>query len=169
MSTKILVGLAVFIALLFAAAIAVGRSQELETSSIVRFQRAADDYAFLHRRIQRTLGEDPGGRAMAAAIRAARPNAADGDIFSEEIAAVLRARIVRSIKKAGCEIAGRSGEVLRPNQDASAAAAMPACVELALPKLPPELEYRIAGVTLLLVDSHANLVVDVVHGAFPVR
>ena len=168
MHTRILVGVAVFIAILFAAAIAVGRSQAAsETAIVVRFQRAADDYAFLHRRVQRTLGDDPGGRAMAAAMRAARPAATDGDILTEEIAAVLRARI-RSLKKAGCDVAGRSSEILRPNQDASLAAPIPMCMETALPKLPPELEYRMAGVTLVLVDSHANLVVDVVHGAFPV-
>jgi hypothetical protein len=39
----------------------------------------------------------------------------------------------------------------------------------ALPKLPPELDYRSAGVALVLVDAHAGLVVDVLHGAFPVR
>ena len=35
------------------------------------------------------------------------------------------------------------------------------CVTAALPALPDELEYRSAGTVLLLVDTHANLVVDV--------
>jgi hypothetical protein len=36
-----------------------------------------------------------------------------------------------------------------------------------LPPLPDELEYRVAGVTLLLVDAHLHIVVDVLHAAFP--
>jgi hypothetical protein len=39
----------------------------------------------------------------------------------------------------------------------------------ALPKLPPELEYRSMGVALMVIDVHAGLVVDVLHGAFPAR
>lgn len=35
------------------------------------------------------------------------------------------------------------------------------CLRNALPALPDELEYRSAGTVLLLVDTHANLVVDV--------
>ena len=48
-----------------------------------------------------------------------------------------------------------------------AAARRPACLAAVLPRLPEELEYRVVGVTLVLVDVHANLVVDVLHGAFP--
>jgi len=35
------------------------------------------------------------------------------------------------------------------------------CIAGAFPALPAELEYRSAGTVLLLVDAHANLVVDV--------
>jgi hypothetical protein len=37
----------------------------------------------------------------------------------------------------------------------------------ALPRLPDELQYRAVGVALILVDTHANLVVDVLHAVFP--
>ena len=36
----------------------------------------------------------------------------------------------------------------------------------ALPPLPPELEYRIIGRSLVLWDHHANLIVDFLPGAF---
>jgi hypothetical protein len=36
-----------------------------------------------------------------------------------------------------------------------------------LPRLPDELEHRARGVALVLVDTHANLIVDVLHAAFP--
>jgi hypothetical protein len=35
------------------------------------------------------------------------------------------------------------------------------CVLQALPPLPPELHYRIVGSTLVLIDVHADLIVDV--------
>ena len=34
------------------------------------------------------------------------------------------------------------------------------CVIAALPPLPPELQYRIVGDTLVLIDVHASLIVD---------
>jgi hypothetical protein len=37
---------------------------------------------------------------------------------------------------------------------------------LALPPLPPELQYRIIGRSLVLWDHHANLIVDILPGAF---
>ena len=37
-----------------------------------------------------------------------------------------------------------------------------------LPLLPPELQYRIIGNTLVLWDHHANLIVDFLPGAFTV-
>jgi hypothetical protein len=44
---------------------------------------------------------------------------------------------------------------------------LPACVLRVLPRLPEELEYRQTGVVIILLDTHANMVVDVLHGAFP--
>lgn len=41
------------------------------------------------------------------------------------------------------------------------ASAMFPCVLKALPPLPPELQYRIVGSTLVLIDVHAGLIVDV--------
>ena len=170
MGAKIIVGIVVFIALLFAAAIALGRSQtHVDTSAIVQFQRAADDYAFLHRQVERKLGDDTARARIAIAIRTARPVAADGGIFTPQIAAVLRSRIAAALQHPGCSVSNDSNVVPRPNDDAGGSPPVPACIGAALPKLPPELEFRVAGVAMLLVDAHANLVVDVVHGAFPLR
>ena len=36
-----------------------------------------------------------------------------------------------------------------------------------LPKLPPELEYRIVGRELVLLDTKSNLIVDLLPDAFP--
>ena len=44
---------------------------------------------------------------------------------------------------------------------------LPTCIEDALPVLPVELQYRIVGADLVLVDLHANLIVDILRDALP--
>ena len=47
------------------------------------------------------------------------------------------------------------------NSPATGTRPVNACIATALPALPDELAYRSAGTVLLLVDVHADLVVDV--------
>jgi hypothetical protein len=44
---------------------------------------------------------------------------------------------------------------------------MPPQILAALPKLPEDLEYRFIGDRLILLDAHANLVVDYIDKALP--
>jgi hypothetical protein len=44
---------------------------------------------------------------------------------------------------------------------------MPPTMFMALPELPDELQYRFVGRDLVLIDLHANLVVDVLREALP--
>jgi hypothetical protein len=44
----------------------------------------------------------------------------------------------------------------------------PAVILEALPPLPEELQYRFVGPTLVLLDVHADLVVDILPNALPV-
>src|SRR4029453_18002711 len=79
-----------------------------DTRAIVEFQRAADDYAFMHRRIERrqpplevTADVDAIRRSiasMAEAMRVARPNAREGDLFAAPVRPILRARIVKAMR-----------------------------------------------------------------------
>jgi hypothetical protein len=41
---------------------------------------------------------------------------------------------------------------------------MPPQVLAALPKLPQELEYRFVGARLILLDTHADIILDFVEG-----
>jgi hypothetical protein len=142
-----------------------------DTQAIVEFQRALDTYAFHHRQVERRAGESASERAMAAGMRASRPTPQDGDLFTPLVAAAFHVRITAAVRGGACTIAsnGDGFVVPRPNHDATGTAPIPQCLAAVLPKLPAELEYRVAGVVLLLVDTHANLVVDVLHGAFPRR
>lgn len=159
------------IALLAAAVVATSLQAQAgnsDSEAIRQFQRAADAYAFQHRQVQRRLGDAAATTAMAAAMRAARPSPVDGALFTPVISAALRARI-NAATQAGCAPPkpGQDSAVPRPNDDAASALAVAGCITAVLPRLPEELEYRAAGIALVLVDTHANLVVDILHAAFP--
>jgi hypothetical protein len=151
---------------------------------IARFQSAVADYAALHRRLEVSI--EPivvtadlqiitrGIDAMAAAMRAARPDARQGDLFTPEMATILRVRVkdallahgltVEDVRAAALEdMAGSRGVLLPVNGTFPwhAASTVPACVFEALPDLPPDLEYRLVGRDMVLVDLHASLIVDV--------
>jgi hypothetical protein len=143
-----------------------------DAAAMTQFQRSVDTYAFLHRQVQRHLGDAADRNAMAVGLRAARPSAADGDVFTPIIAAAFRNRIALAARTQGCTIAAsdtRSAEVPRVGVLAIGTQPLPSCLLGVLPRLPEELEYRAASVALILIDTHANMVVDVLHGAFPTR
>lgn len=148
------------------------------------FVRAAESYAFMHRRLERQLpplevNANPETirraiDAMAAAIRAARSDARQGDLFNPAAQATFRTRIATALRSHGLTAADvldaeRADAVEAPpatlmvNGDfpwRAATAMFPAILE-ALPPLPPELQYRIVGRDLILVDVHASLIVDI--------
>ena len=128
--------------------------QQKDEGVILQFQRAADSYAFQHRQTER---------------RSASPaTLVEGAFFTPPVAAAFRDRL----RAAGCEYP-RSGEgdfvVPRVNSSSDGTNLLPPCASAALPKLPPELEYRFTGVALILADAHLHVVVDILHAALPNR
>lgn len=145
-----------------------------DTRAIIEFQRAADRYAFLHRQVERRLGlehrraggGEVGDRELAAAIMEARPSAAIAALFtSADIIDAFRNVAARAARAPECD----PGELRtgvwelshQANSPATGTRPLSSCIAAALPDLPPELEYRSAGTVLVVVDGHANLVVDV--------
>ena len=127
-----------------------------DSQVMTEFQRAADRYAFTHRQVERRRD-------------APAPNI-EGAIFTAPAAAAFRQRLQRAIRSVGCDPPpppGLNFAVPRVNANPSGSLALSACIGGVLPKLPAELEYRTAGVALLLVDAHTAIVVDVLHAAFP--
>lgn len=162
--------------------------QAPENLAVQQFIQATRDYAWLHRRIESTLAPlevtaDPGAihraiQEMAAAMRAARDDAGQGDFFTPAVAPELRVRIARALVSHGytpddvraAERAEGVDPALVPLRVNGAfpwiyGTAMFPCVLQALPPLPPELQYRIVGDTLVLVDVHASLIVDLLPSA----
>ena len=127
-----------------------------DSQVITQFQRAADSYAFTHRRVER--------RHDTPALNT------EGALFTPPAASAFRQRLQRAIRSVGCDPPqppGLNFVVPRVNANASGSLALSSCIGAVLPKLPAELEYRTAGVALLLVDAHTGVVVDVLHAAFP--
>ena len=142
-----------------------------EQQALVQFQRAADTYAFRHRQVERRLGGTPDSGAMSAGVKAARLAPGEESLFTPLVASAFRSRIQMALGRGLCAgpDTSLSSIVPRPNDATTGTVGLSDCLVAALPKLPPELEYRAAGVVLLLIDVHAGIVVDVVHGAFPTR
>lgn len=139
---------------------------------------------------QKTLTEVPGLKPdstakelndasdrLAAAMRRARPRAAQGDFFDAEAIRVIRQRIASALGTAGSTVAIESIDdetppKIRPTihlrfPGASELATMPPSILGVLPQLPGELEYRIIGEYLVLRDVGAALILDFIPGAVP--
>ena len=151
--------------------------------AIATFTTATHDYALMHRRIEQQLGPMAvtaapatilkGIEKMAAAIRVARPDARQGDVFAPAVAPLLRARIAIALAEHDLTAEDVRAAAVDEGNEFSAVplrvngtfpwvlgSAMFPCVIEALPPLPPELQYRIVGDDLLLIDVHASLIVD---------
>jgi hypothetical protein len=113
--------------------------------------------------------------ALAAAVRAARPNAKQGEIFTPAIAKKLRSLMYPEVKGPGTK---ETREAIKEDQPAKVALkvnarypddqplpTVPPNLLASLPKLPEQLEYRIVGNSLILRDVPANLIVDFIPGA----
>ena len=151
------------------------------------FNDAVARYVALQKRIRAEVpGLTPNSTAkeltdasdrLAAAIRRARPRAAQGEFFDAEATRVIRERISAELRSPATTVAiesidDESPPVIRPSihlrfPEASELATMPASILGLLPPLPSELEYRIIGEYLILRDVGAGLIIDFIPGAVP--
>jgi hypothetical protein len=158
-----------------------------EAQLIAEFGKRVAEYLEVHTKADRALTELPASapadqvvahqRALAQGIERSRARAKQGDIFTSEIRAHFRRQIGRALAAPdGREIRAsimeeNPGAVrLRVNgryPDALPVTTMPPQILAALPRLPKELEYRFVGQRLVLLDVHAQLVVDYMDSAIP--
>lgn len=170
--------------LVFAAVMATAQDLVPVSPPVAAFVDAVNGYTQMHRRIERTLppmtiNATPESinrtiQALAAGIRAERPDAKLGDFFTPALAHELRARVNDALLDHGFTAADVHASERVDGVDPTTVhlrvnatfpwllgTAMFPCVIEALPPLPPELQYRIVGNDLVLIDIHASLVVDV--------
>lgn len=114
---------------------------------------------------------------LAAKIREARQDAKPGEIFTPEIRQLFRRLMYPETRgRAGAEnkaiITEEKGELkdvaLKVNADYPDSAPLmtvPPDILAALPRLPEDLEYRFVSKHMILLDTHANLIVDYVPNA----
>ncbi len=151
---------------------------------LVDFKQRVGKYMDLHNRLEKKAPrlkttKNPAEikasqDALAALIQAERKGAMQGEIFTPEVAGVVRRLLSPEVKgpdgaqtrKAIKEDAPPAGEVVvkvnaRYPEDAPLPTVPPNLLA-SLPQLPEDLEYRILGRNLILRDVHANVIVDFV-------
>jgi hypothetical protein len=177
--------------LVFFCAPALYAQQPVNPDSLILqdFHNRVADYVKLHQQVQAKLPalkptDSPAAIAqhqaeLASAIRDARPHARPGEIFTPKIGAEFRRLIgmtMRGRNAARIRASLRHAEPVRPPIAINGAYPLRAGVPLQstpptlllnLPPLPKDVEYRIVGTTLVLLDVKANLIVDFLPRAIP--
>lgn len=110
------------------------------------------------------------------AVREARKNAGPGDIFTPEIAAEIRRLIAIAMQPSDGNHIAQSLRHAEPVQlhleinerypESVPLQSTPPSLLENLPPLPAEIEYRITGRDLVLLDAKANMIVDIIRGVF---
>lgn len=176
------------VAVLLAVTTGSAFAQTTATDPVAAFVASTNEYAAIHRRIERQLpplavNSNPetirrAVETMANAIRVVRADAQQGDFFTPALAFELRRRINTALLEHGFTSedlrSAEWGDGIDPSTARLAVngtfpwafgSAMFPCVINALPPLPAELQYRIVGHTLVLIDLHASLIVDLLPNA----
>jgi hypothetical protein len=152
------------------------------------FQNSLNDYLKLRKRVQAAL-PTPKPRSsatdikqyqqsLAQGIRAERAQAKLGDIFTPAVSQLFRQLIVtpfrssdggkiRASLRHAEPVQGLKLEINQEYPQAKALQSTPPTLLTDLPKLPKELEYRIVGRELILLDTTPNLIVDLLPDALP--
>ena len=165
------------------------RSQKEDAAGFQQFLDRVQDYVKLHRAAEATLPplkpkeELPEmitahQQALARKIRQARPHSKRHDIFTKSSHEAFRHAIrstfqgpqathVRATVQQGNPLKEIHLKVNEVYPDAVPHTTVPPTLLQRLPKLPDELEYRIVGRDLILLDVRANLVVDLLQEVLP--
>ena len=154
------------------------------------FTASVNAYVEIHRRTAAGLAPDAlcsdpeelvrQQHRFATAIRDARQGARAGDIFTPTVASFFRAHIARVVHHLGPDVSW-TGDGAADAESGHAAAALDVNAPLPwapgsetwpellwqLPPLPEEIEYRVVGPDLVLLDIRAGLVVDILENAVP--
>lgn len=158
-----------------------------QRATLKQFTTSIQQYVQLHRQIERQLPPlrarsdaqeiVESSNAMASALQTVRAGVREGNIFTATVGVLLRSRIADALDARGFtaeEVIAASLEeadeeaplpVVNGRFPWTRGAEMWPCVLNALPDLPDELQYRIVGRDLVLIDVHANLVVDILRNA----
>jgi hypothetical protein len=112
-------------------------------------------------------------KQLAGKIRDTRPQAKQGDLFTPEVAGLFQHLVASAMRGKDGALIRTSFQRAEPIQgghlnvnavypDGLPLQSMPPSLLLNLPRLPKELDYRFVGRELILRDTQANLIIDVI-------
>jgi hypothetical protein len=159
-----------------------------DARAIASFEIAVNDYASLHRRLERAWPPmwfisdleqvESVAKEFRAVLRDVRPQATRGGFFTPDVADLFRFRMSGAMREQNLDLeamtslADETGTerwwtpvINEPLPWGEAGTLWP--VFEALPALPLELEYRLVGRDLVLLDVRANMVIDILDLAVP--
>jgi hypothetical protein len=168
---------------------ASGQPQRVNADALlsVQFLKRVEEYVALHNKLEATLPKRPEHptpeqvdaheRALSKLIIEARPRARQGDILKQDTRAYLRRQIARALSGPDARAIRQDIREDNPGNvklqvngrypDGIPVTTMPPGVLAELPRLPDDVEYRFIGERLILLDVHAQIVVDFMDGAIP--
>jgi len=159
-----------------------------EKETIRRFEQRVKQYVKLRERVQARvpkLSKDSTPEQIAAfekasveALRAGRASAKPGDLFTPDVAKVIRTVLKsefnpsekKEIRKVVLDNETNIPVPLKVNYqypEPKEFVEMQATLLLKLPQLPKQVKYRYVGRNLMLVDSDNNLIIDYMLDALP--
>jgi hypothetical protein len=151
-----------------------------DAATLRDFEARVRDYLTLHRKLEAQLPKlggdatpeeiDEHERALGDLLRAARPDARRGELFTPE----MQRWLARVLDRAFRGTSGKNllGTIMDENPgvadlavnerypDAVPLSTMPPEVLSLLPALEEDMEYRFVGRRLVLLDAHAHVIVD---------
>jgi len=170
-----------------AARSAASQPVNADAKALAAFLDRVNGYVAVHQKLENSLPKlskestpeqiDQHQRALTKLIQEARKDAKPGDIFTPESQEVLK-RILAKVF-GGPDGAALKASIMDENPgvpslkvndrypDTVPVSTIPPQVLEQFPKLPEELEYRFVGNDLILMDTHAHMIADIVRDAFP--
>ena len=158
-----------------------------EAQALDRLQQRIKEYLALHDKLEATLPALPNDatpeqidkhqRALGRLLQDARRDARPGDIFTKDVRGVIRGLMLRVFR--GPDGAKLKASIMDENPgrlqltvnsrypDTVPFSTVPPQVLAGLPTIPEELEFRFIGRTLILLDVHAHLIVDLIDNLVP--
>ena len=158
-----------------------------EKQVIAAFEKRVKDYVKLREQVKQKAPKlkknstpeqiQVNEKAFVNALAAARAAAKPGDLFTPNIATLIRTTLKTEFKSTDkkeirkivldADTKGVPLRVNSPYPDPKEFSEVPPTVLLKLPQLPKQVKYRYVGRNLLLVDNDNNLIIDYMLDALP--
>jgi len=176
-------------AVLFLIVMISGRAQKVNPDArlVEEFEARINDYVKLRKQVEGTLPAlKPTGsqgaikhheHELAERVRKERHGATQGNIFTPDVAAEFRRLIGLAMQGKDASHVHQSLQhaepvrvrivVNEPYPSGVPLQSTPPTLLMNLPRLPPDIDYRVVGNNLVLRDAKSNLIVDFIPNAIP--